>query len=300
MDIGASYKACRLCPRACGVDRTAGKTGVCHMGADPLVAHSMLHMWEEPCLSGRRGSGTVFFSGCPLGCVYCQNAKISRGGVGKKQDAASLASLFLSLAERGAHNINLVTATHFAPHAVAAVAQARAAGLSIPIVWNTSGYESAETLKMLEGTVDIYLTDFRYLKETTAQKYSSAANYPSVCENALAEMVRQTGAPVVDKEGLMRRGTIVRQLLLPTHLIEAKLILRKLFLTYGNDIYISLMSQYTPMQECASAYPELASTVSPSEYASLVEYACSLGVTQAYIQEGGAASESFIPPFLED
>ncbi len=297
MEMDLSYRACTLCPRACGVDRTKGVHGFCRSGSEPLVAYSMLHEWEEPCLSGKRGSGAVFFSGCPLGCVYCQNRKIARGGVGKPHSAEELASLFLSLEEKGAHNINLVTAAHFTPHVIHAASLARKAGLRVPIVYNTSGYESVETLKALEGTVDIYLPDFRYIKAETARKYSSAEDYPMVCEKAIREMVRQTGTPVFDEDGLLRRGTVVRLLLLPTHLIEAKMILRKLYLTYGDGIYISLMSQYTPMRECAEAYAELANTVSAADYASLVAYARSLGVTQAYTQEGSAASESFIPPF---
>ncbi len=297
MEKTLSYHACTLCPRACGVDRTKGAHGFCRSGSEPLVAYSMLHEWEEPCLSGKRGSGAVFFSGCPLGCVYCQNQKIARGGVGKPYSAEELASLFLSLEEKGAHNVNLVTAAHFVPHVIRAVAIARKGGLRIPTVYNTSGYESVETLKALEGTVDIYLPDFRYMKSETARKYSSAEDYPSVCEKAIREMVRQTGAPVFGEDGLLRRGTVVRLLLLPTHLIEAKMILRKLYLTYGDDIYISLMSQYTPMRECAEVYAELANPVCAADYASLVAYARSLGVTQAYTQEGSAASESFIPPF---
>ncbi len=294
------YRSCKLCPRLCGVDRTDGKIGLCHSPALPHVAHSMLHRWEEPCLSGSVGSGTVFFSGCPLGCVYCQNTQISRSCVGKEYSVDALAELFLSLQEQGAHNINLVTATHFTPHVVAAISRARDQGLCVPIVYNTSGYESLNTLRILEGSVDIYLPDFRYIKSQTAKKYSSAENYPSVCESALREMVRQTGAPVLGEDGLLRRGTVVRLLLLPNHLIEAKMILRKLFLTYKDDIYISLMSQYTPMQECAEAYPELSERVSPSDYISLVAYARSLGVTKAYTQEGTAASESFIPPFAQN
>lgn len=297
MQLNESYRSCRLCPRACGVNREKNERGVCRSGAVPLVAHSMLHKWEEPCISGENGSGAVFFSGCPLGCVYCQNHKISLGGVGKPHSAEELASLFLSLQGEGAHNVNLVTATHFVPHVIASVNLARERGLSVPIVYNTSGYESVDTLKALEKTVDIYLTDYRYIKSETARKYSSAKDYPSVCDKSLAEMVRQTGAPLMDENGLLRRGVIVRLLLLPGRLIEAKMILRRLFLTYGDRIYISLMSQYTPMAECAAQYPELAHTVSPSEYRSLVDYARALGVTHAYTQEGSAASESFIPPF---
>ena len=293
----ALYRHCTLCPRACGVDRTSGKAGVCHIDATCLVAHSMLHAWEEPCLSGTRGSGTVFFSGCPLGCVYCQNHAISRGRVGKPYTQSELAALFLSLEAQGAHNVNLVTAQHFLPHVCEVISRAKEKGLSVPIVYNTSGYESVESLKMLTGLVDIYLTDFRYLRADTAKKYSSAPDYPTVSERALAEMVAQTGAPVFDGEGMMTRGTLVRLLLLPSHLIEAKQILRRVYTAYGDRVYISLMSQYTPTAEAAAHAPALGRRVSAREYASFVAYARTLGVTQAFVQEGSAASESFIPDF---
>ncbi len=297
MERFCHYRACKLCPRACGVDRENGEMGVCHSPAVPHVAYHMLHKWEEPCLSGVNGSGAVFFSGCSLGCVYCQNERISRSSVGEAYSVEELAQLFLALEVEGAHNVNLVTAAHYAPHVAKAIACAKQRGLGVPVVYNTSGYESVETLKMFEGLVDIYLPDFRYLKSETSRKYSSAENYPCVCEEAIAEMVRQTGSPALDASGLLKRGTIVRLLLLPSHLLEAKMILRHLYRTYENRIYISLMSQYTPMQACGKKYPELSRCVTEQEYVSLVSYARSLGVTQAYTQEGSAASESFIPPF---
>lgn len=294
--IFEEYRSCTLCPRACGVDRTSGKHGACHSSSVPLVAHSMLHAWEEPCLSGERGSGTVFFSGCPLGCIYCQNRKISGGGVGKEHSSEELAELYLSLQRAGAHNVNLVTATHYAPHVVQSVSIARGKGLSLPIVWNTSGYESIETLRSLEGSVDIYLTDFRYGRAETAKNYSSAPDYPTVAEKALREMVRQCGIPTFDSEGMMKSGVIVRLLLLPEHLIEAKMILKHVYTLYGDRVYISLMSQYTPVNR-SEEYPALNRRVSDAEYASLVDYARTLGVANAFTQEGSAASESFIPDF---
>jgi putative pyruvate formate lyase activating enzyme len=257
-------------------------------------------MWEEPFLSGVRGSGTVFFSGCPLGCVYCQNARISRSYTGAEYNEKALAELFLCLERQGAHNINLVTATHFAPHVAAAISLARKAALSLPIVYNTSGYESVKTLRLFEGKVDVYLTDVRYHAAKTAGKYSSGLDYPAAAMTALAEMVRQTGEGQIDKDGMLRRGTVVRILLLPGHLIEAKQILREVFGRYGDSVYISLMSQDTPIEGIGGEYPELSRRVTAYEYASLVDYARTLGITRAFTQEGSAASESFIPDFSSD
>ncbi len=293
-----AYKYCDLCPRSCGVDRTLGGRGRCHAGAVPRVAHTMLHMWEEPCISGTRGSGTVFFSGCSLGCVYCQNAEISGGYLGAEYDEKGLASLFLSIEAQGAHNINLVTAAHHAPHISKAIFIARERGLSVPVVYNTSGYESQKALALLSGRVDIYLTDFRYHNAKTAARYSSAPDYPDVARRALDTMIKQVGAPQLGVDGLMQKGVIVRLLLLPGHLIEAKQILKEIYSAYGDSVYISLMSQYTPRAGIGVRFPSLARTVTPYEYASLVAYAQDLGVTNAFTQEGSSATDSFIPPFL--
>ncbi len=289
-----AYVSCVLCPRRCGVNRHSDVRGVCGMGAEVVLARAALHYWEEPCISGTHGSGTVFFSGCPLHCVYCQNRDIADGNVGKIVSHGRLSEIFSELEGQGAHNINLVTATHYAPSVVDAVKTARKAGLTLPIVWNTSGYECRETLAMLEGTVDIYLTDLRYMKSDTAGRYSKAPDYPNIAWDAIREMVRQTGAIELDADGILRRGTVVRLLLLPGAVAEAKLALLKLYKTYGNSIIISLMRQYTPMPGMESP---LDRRVSEAEYRSLVRYAESLGVTQAYTQEKDAAKESFIPPF---
>ena len=291
------YTSCTLCPRMCGIDRTQGRIGACRAGALPRVAHTMLHHWEEPCISGKNGSGAVFFSGCPLGCVYCQNKEISRGYVGAEYDSAALAALFLNLQSQGAHNINLVTATHHAPHVIAAVRSARDGGLSVPVVYNTSGYESVERIRALKDTVDVYLADVRYSTSESAEKYSAAPDYPHVAMEALAEMVSQKGAARFDDEGMIQSGVVVRILLLPGHLIEAKRILRDVYRIVGDSVYISLMSQYTPVQGIESKYPALARRVTPYEYASLVEYAQRLGVVNAYTQEREAAKESYIPAF---
>lgn len=291
------YEKCTLCPRMCGADRLHGERGACRAGAVPRVAHTQLHMWEEPCISGERGSGTVFFSGCPLGCVYCQNYKISGSYIGAEYDSARLADLFASFSLQGAHNVNLVTATHFAPHVAAAVSLARERGFSLPVVYNTSGYERRETLALLSDKIDVYLTDVRYASHATAAAYSAAADYPEVAWQALAQMVDAAGSPRLDAAGMMTRGVIVRLLLLPGHLIEAKQILQRVYRTYGDKVYVSLMSQYTPTPRAAQRDPLLGRRVTAYEYASLVRYAEALGVTMAYTQEGSAAEESFIPDF---
>ncbi|MBO5754620.1 MAG: radical SAM protein [Clostridia bacterium] len=289
-----AYASCRLCPRRCGAARTQGQTGVCGMDDTPRVACSMLHKWEEPFLSGTRGSGAVFFSGCSLGCVYCQNRAISRGKVGKPMDALSLCNLFLSLEEQGAHNLNLVTASHFLPSVRQALLFAKEQGFSLPVVYNTSGYETVEAIASLKGLVDIFLTDLRYARRETATLYSAASDYPDAARSALAQMVKQTGGPKIDGDGLLKRGTVVRLLLLPTHLIEAKMNLKHLWDTYGDEVYVSLMRQYTPMDGVPSP---LDRPVSDGEYLSLVRYAETLGVKNAFTQEKGSISESFIPPF---
>ncbi len=289
-----AYSPCRLCPRACGVDRLHGQRGYCGMGATAVLAYTMRHMWEEPFLSGQNGSGTVFFSGCSLGCTYCQNRAISTGERGKAITVEALADAFLSLEKQGAHNINLVTAAHFLPSVCHALYIAKDKGLSLPVVYNTSGYEDVDSLKMLEGLVDIYLTDMRYAKSQTAEKYSSAPDYPQVAKKALSEMVKQTGTPRFSTGGMMQKGTVVRFLLLPSHLIEAKMCVKQVFTAHGDQVYYSLMRQYTPMK---SAPPPLDRAVSDGEYISFVRYAQELGITQALTQEKGAVGESFIPPF---
>lgn len=300
MTVFEEYRSCTLCPRACRVDRTRGKKGRCHAGALPRVAHVMLHRWEEPCISGTRGSGTVFFSGCPLGCVYCQNQEISGRYIGAEYNEETLADLFLSLERQGAHNVNLVTATHHIPHVAEAIRCARRGGLSVPIVYNTSGYETRESLSLLDGLIDVYLTDVRYHGTKTASLYSGAVDYPTVAMKALDIMRRQVGDPCIDQDGLMQKGVIVRLLLLPGHLIEAKRILKDVYGAYGDGVYISLMSQYTPTENAAQKAPSLSRRVTPYEYRSFVDYARSLGVRRAFTQEGTSASESFIPPFFAE
>lgn len=288
---------CRLCPRECNADRENGQKGCCGENASLRVARAALHMWEEPCISGRTGSGTVFFSGCPLHCVFCQNSSISKGTTGKSITTERLADIFLELQEKGACNINLVTPTHFVPQIISALRTAKADGLSLPIVYNTGGYEKAETLRLLEGFVDIYLPDFKYVSSKLSARYSNAPDYFKTACTALAEMFRQIGRPVFNEEtGLMKRGVIVRHLLLPKRLADSKKVMDYLYQTYRNDIYVSIMNQYTPMHTFHDM-PELNRRVSHREYNALVDYCLSIGIENGFIQEGETAAESFIPPF---
>ena len=288
---------CRLCPRDCRADRENGRRGFCGVAGNNIkCARAALHLWEEPCISGNTGSGAVFFSGCPLRCVYCQNRDIAGADRGLEITEARLAEIFLELAQQGAANINLVTPTHYTREILRAVIRAREQGLTLPMVYNCSGYEKVSTLKMLEGIVDIYLTDFKYMDTEAAKAYSRAPDYPEVAKAALAEMVRQTGAAVFDEEGMMKRGVIVRHLLLPNHLKNAKGVVKYVYETYGDWVYLSLMNQYTPLPGM-EAYPELNRRVTKREYDRLLDYALSLGVENAFIQEGETAKESFIPAF---
>lgn len=287
---------CTLCPRSCKADRADGQKGYCGADKNIKVARASLHMWEEPCISGTNGSGTVFFSGCPLKCIYCQNKKIADGNKGRVLTTGKLSKLFLLLQSKGASNINLVTPTHFTPQIAQAIEQSKKDGLTLPIVYNTSGYEKTETLKHLDGLVDIYLPDLKYKSVELSSKYSNAPDYFEIAAAAVSEMVRQTGKPVFDDRGLMRKGTIVRHLVLPSHTKDAKDIISYLYNTYKNDIYVSIMSQYTPLAENLK-FPNLSRRVTKREYGKVVDYAISLGVENAFIQEGRAAEESFIPDF---
>lgn len=289
-------KNCMLCPRNCGVDRTGGRRGVCGAGEHVKAARAALHFWEEPCISGDRGSGTVFFSYCGLQCVYCQNRAISRGQAGKEISTERLAEIFLELQHKGAHNINLVTPTHYIPQIAAAVEQAKKQGLLLPIVYNTSGYEKAESIALLRGVIDIYLTDFKYMDEGLSGRYSGAPDYAKWAKKALKEMVEQAGGAVFDGDGMMKKGVIVRHLLLPGCLSDSKNVVRYLFETYGNRIFYSLMNQYTPVSG-NDAYPELRRRVTDEEYEALIDFAVDLGVENGFMQQGGTAEESFIPPF---
>lgn len=288
---------CIVCPRECGVNRLAGQKGYCGATAQLVVARAALHFWEEPCISGTVGSGTVFFGGCNLRCVFCQNHAIAIGECGKEITIQRLAEIFLELQEKGAANINLVTPTHYIPQIREALLLAKEQGLTLPIVYNTGGYEQVEALRLLDGLVDIYLPDLKYYSSELSSKYSHAANYFEKATLALAEMYRQVGEPVFDTStGLMKRGIIVRHLILPGQTKDSKKVLRYLHETYGDNIYISIMNQYTPLPHVAQ-YPELNCKVTAEEYDRVINFALRLGIENAFIQEGETAEESFIPAF---
>ena len=288
---------CTICPRDCRADRENGRRGFCGVAGNNIkCARAALHLWEEPCISGNTGSGAVFFSGCPLRCVYCQNRDIAGADRGLEITEARLAEIFLELAQQGAANINLVTPTHYTREILRAVIRAREQGLTLPMVYNCSGYEKVSTLKMLEGIVDIYLTDFKYMDTEAAKAYSRAPDYPEVAKAALAEMVRQTGAAVFDEEGMMKRGVIVRHLLLPSHRKEAEQVVKYVYDTYKDQAAISLMCQYTPLGELDN-YPELNRRVTKREYEKLLDFAVELGVENGYMQEMESAKVCYIPPF---
>ena len=290
------YENCLLCPRKCGINRSTGQTGVCGVSSEIKVARAALHYWEEPCISGKRGSGAVFFSGCSLHCVFCQNREISDGKAGKVISKERLSDIFIELAGKGANNINLVTPGQYIPDIVWAVNDAKSRGMKFPIIYNTSGYENVTELKLLEGIVDVYLPDFKYMDSTFSARYSRAKDYPSVAKQALSEMVRQQPDVVIDDAtGLIQKGVIVRQLLLPGHVNDAKAVLKYLYDTYHDHVYISMMSQFTPI--ALKDYPEINRTVTRREYERLVDYALEIGITNAFIQEGDVAKDSFIPAF---
>lgn len=295
-----AYQSCSLCPRACGIDRSAGKRGFCGTDAQLRVVRAALHYWEEPCISETEGSGAVFFSGCNLGCVFCQNYEIShltKEMTGITVSPQRLAEIFFSLQEQQANNINLVTADVHIPAVAEALRIAKTQGLSIPVIFNSSSYVTVGSLHMLEGLVDVYLPDFKFYSSSKAAKYLRAADYPQTARRAIEEMVRQTGNCSFDENGRIQKGVIVRHLLMPHGLLEAKMIVKELYHSYGDAVYLSLMNQYTPIMEHLKRYPELQKGPSEAEYTDLIEYALALGVKNAYMQEGGTVSESFIPAF---
>ena len=305
-DYRKYYDKCILCPRACGVNRNVGEVGYCGQGSKLRVARSALHYWEEPPISGTEGSGAVFFSGCNLRCVFCQNYQISSQGMGYEVSVDELAECFLQLQEQGALNINLVTASMHVPAVIMALDAARARGLTLPILYNSSGYESLETLKMLEGYIDIYLPDYKYYEAELAGQLSGAPDYPVVVRAAIAEMYRQTGPCTFTDEAIsqqprMVRGTVVRHLVLPGHVKNAKAVLQNLYETYGDQIYISIMSQYTPLTSYEQDRLQnlgLNRRITKREYDKVVDYALELGIENAYIQDREVAKESFIPEFV--
>lgn len=289
-------KSCTLCPRECHVDREVGGKGYCGMDSRIYAARAALHMWEEPCISGKKGSGAVFFSGCALRCIFCQNREIAIGKDGKEISVQKLADIFLNLEKQGAANLNLVTGAHYVPQIIEALNLAKGKGLSLPVVYNSSGYEKVETLKILEGYVDIYLPDFKYMEASLAKDFSHAPDYPETAKAAIEEMVRQTGECVFNEDGYIEKGTIVRHLILPGHTVNAKKVLKYLQDTYGNQIFVSIMNQYTPVYE-QKTYKELNRKVTEREYKKVLEYALEIGVENGFWQTGDTAKESFIPAF---
>lgn len=285
---------CMLCPRKCGVDRSI-KLGFCGQSDKIKAARASLHMWEEPCISGEEGSGTVFFSGCSLKCVYCQNKSISIGTVGKEITTHRLAEIFIELQDKNANNINLVTGDHFIPQIIEAIKKAKANGFKIPIVFNTSSFINVDSIKVLDGYVDIFLADFKYWSLETAEKYSNAKNYSEVAKAAIEQMVKQVGMPVYDSCGIMTKGVIVRHMILPGYISESKKIIEYIFKKYGNSVVLSIMNQYTPIN--MENFPEINRKVTEDEYNEVIDYALSMGVEEAFVQEEGTQSESFIPDF---
>ncbi len=312
MDFADELSACVLCPRACGANRAAGECGFCGADGTLVVARAALHHWEEPPISGQAGSGTIFFGNCPLRCVYCQNQIIAAGQAGVSVSIEDVVRMCLDLEGQGALNVNMVTPTHYAPPVRAAVSLARTKGLSLPVVWNTSGYETVDAIRQNRGTVDVYLTDFKYADPALAARYSHAADYPNVALAALEAMVDAVGEPAFDEvagEPRLTRGVVVRHLLLPGCLEDSKRVVRTVWERFGDSVMLSLMNQYTPvlaqsaqggdrwaarqLERC----PELAKRVSSGEYEELLDYADSLGIEDYFWQEGEAAKESFIPAF---
>lgn len=286
---------CNLCPRNCLVNRNNNELGFCRAPKDLVIAKAYLHKWEEPCISGDIGSGTIFFSYCNLKCIFCQNYDISTLNMGEVVSINRFKEICLELQEKGALNINLVTPTHFVPLIAEGLRLAKKEGLTIPIIYNTSSYENIETIKMLEGLVDIYLPDLKYYNDECAKKYSNAKDYFKYASLVIDEMYKQVGKCNFSSNGIIKKGVIVRHLMLPDNINDSKKIIKYLYNKYKHNIYISIMNQYTPIRKYK--YIELNKKVSDKEYDELIDYAYDLGVRNAYIQEGETQKESFIPIF---
>ena len=289
-------RECRICPRDCARNRCQGDTGFCGETNQIRIARAALHFWEEPFISGEKGSGAIFFTGCNLKCIFCQNAQIALSAQGKVISVQELADIMLDLEAQGAHNINLVTPSHVVLQVCEALMLARKKGLRVPIVYNTSAYECVETLRLLDGLVDIYLPDFKYKDSELAAKYSHAPDYPEVAAKAIAEMFRQRGPLVHGENGMLQSGVVVRHLLLPLGVRNAKAVLDELKETYGDDIYISIMNQFTPVRKI-DQYPHLNRKVTKREYENVLSYILEKGMENVFFQEGETAKESFIPDF---
>ena len=296
MDYLKMLDSCTLCSRNCKVNRNNGQVGFCRAANTVKIARAALHLWEEPPISMGNGSGTVFFSYCNFNCVFCQNHDISQEFKGKEVSIERLSEIFLELEAKKANNINLVTPTHYVPQIIEALKISKKNGLTIPVLYNTNGYDSLETIKSLEGYVDVYLPDFKYFNDKYALKYSKVDNYAANAIKIIDEMVKQTGKPQFDYNGKMLKGVIVRHLMLPGLLFDSKKVIDILHNRYGNNIYISIMNQYVPMFH-ADCYPEINKKLNPKHYESLIDYAVSIGVENGFIQEHGANTEFYIPQF---
>ncbi len=288
---------CEICPRKCKVNRNNGELGYCKASNKMKIGGYHLHMWEEPIITGKNGSGTIFFSYCNLRCAYCQNYDLSFDSVGEYITIERLSDIMLELQEMQAENVNLVTPTHYIPLIKNSIVLAKEKGLKIPIVYNTSGYESIESLKTLEGLIDIYLPDFKYY-DNSLGKYSSVADYFNITSLALKEMYRQVGKPKYNKKGMLKKGVIVRHLVLPNNYQDSKKIINYLYQEYKDNIILSIMNQYTITK--ITKYPELNQKVDPKEYDNLIDYAYNLGIRNCFTQEEESQSESFIPKFKGD
>lgn len=306
MDLSMrAYEHCELCPRRCGAARASGARGVCGQDARLTVARAALHFWEEPPISGEAGSGTIFFTGCPLRCVFCQNHEISQGGFGLEVGTDRLADMMLELEAAGALNINLVTPFHFAPHVRAGLLLARERGLTLPIVCNTSGYELAELVRELGDLIDIWLTDFKYASAELAGRLSGARDYPEVAASALAAMLaslRERGGrlsqPDTDElPGALKRGIIVRHLVLPGHADDSCAVLDRVWELCGNEVDLSVMNQYTPTERMRATTGPLSGPLPEEEYELVLDHADDLGFERLWWQQGGTVSESFVPAF---
>ncbi|MBX9136189.1 MULTISPECIES: radical SAM protein [unclassified Clostridium] len=296
MDYMKLLEKCNLCMRNCNVNRNKGVKGLCNSTNNIRIARAALHFWEEPCISGENGSGTVFFSNCNLKCVFCQNYEISSEGFGKEITIDRLADIFIELQEKGANNINLVTPTHFVPQIIEALKIAKNNGLDLPIVYNTNSIDTLDTIKALNGYIDVYLPDFKYFEDKYSMKYSKIKGYSKNVIDVIDEMIKQVGAPKFNKDGIIEKGVIVRHLLLPGLLFDSKKVVDAIYNNFGDNVYISLMNQYTPMHN-AKMYPEINKSINEKTYDVLIDYALSIGIKNGFIQESGTNSKEFVPDF---
>ncbi|MDD3303981.1 MAG: radical SAM protein [Clostridia bacterium] len=297
MDI--TLEKCNLCPHHCGINRVKGEVGICRTTDKIRVALANLHYFEEPCISGKNGSGTVFFSNCNLKCVFCQNHKISSEGFGEEITIDRLAEIFIELQEKGAHNINLVSPTIYSLQIKEAIKEARKCGLKVPMIYNSSGYDSKEAIQNLDGYIDVYLPDFKYYKNETAKKYSNIENYFEITSSAIIEMHRQVGNPIFDEEGMIEKGIMIRQMMLPSHVMETLKILDWIKNNLGEDAYISIMAQYFPTNK-ANLYSEINRKITTKELNIVKKYLQKINMQNGYIQKIGKHEEEFVPSFNLD